>query len=47
LTRKASHEVPEEADWQQVVLTLEVGVRVPPVDREAAVKAGILSGHPR
>ncbi|SRR5216683_4822039 len=40
------HEVPGDLDapWQAVVLTLEVGVRRPPVDREAAVRAGVLKG---
>jgi hypothetical protein len=37
-------EVPESADWQTVIVEIEVGVRTPPVDREAAVKAGILNG---
>jgi hypothetical protein len=38
------HEVPESADWQMAVVILEVYVRAPPVDREAAVKAGVLGG---
>ena len=38
------HEVPESADWQMAVVILEVYVRTPAVDREAAVKAGILGG---
>jgi hypothetical protein len=37
-------EVPEGADWQMAELSLEVKVRRPPVDREAAVKAGVLHG---
>lgn len=46
---KVSAEVPAEAvaqgaDWEAVILMLTVPVRVPPVDREAAVKAGILTG---
>jgi hypothetical protein len=38
------HEVPESADWQTVVVTLECPVRRPPVDRADAVKAGLLNG---
>lgn len=38
------HEVPESADWLTVVVTLECPVRRPPVDRKAAVKAGLLNG---
>jgi hypothetical protein len=42
-------EVPAEAveqgaEWETVILTLTVPVRRPPVDRGAAVKAGILTG---
>lgn len=37
-------EVPEEASWDCVAVTLEVRVRIPPVDRAAAVKAGVLTG---
>lgn len=44
-------EVPEEAvnqgaDWDEVQVMLRVRVRTPPVDRAAAVKAGILAGEP-
>jgi hypothetical protein len=39
-----THEVPETGDWQTAAVTLEAGVRRPPVDRKAAVRAGILSG---
>lgn len=34
----------EPAEWNTVEVTLTVPVRVPPVDRKAAVKAGILGG---
>lgn len=34
----------EPAEWDTVEVTLTAPVRVPPVDRKAAVKAGILSG---
>ena len=37
----------EPAEWDTVEVTLTVPVRVPPVDRKAAVKAGILSGGAR
>ena len=37
-------EMPEDSGWQEVTVTLEVPVRTPPVDREAAVKAGLLDG---
>lgn len=37
-------EVPESADWDTVKVSLEVKVRTPPVDRAAAVRAGILTG---
>jgi hypothetical protein len=37
----------EPAEWDTVEVTLTVPVRVPPVDRKAAVKAGILSGGTR
>lgn len=35
----------EPAEWDTVEITLTVPVRVPPVDRKAAVKAGILGGR--
>lgn len=37
----------EPAEWDTVEVTLTVPVRVPPVDRKAAVKAGVLSGETR
>lgn len=40
----AGYEVPETGDWHQAAVMLSVPVRRPPVDREAAVKAGILGG---
>jgi len=44
-----SREVPAEAveqgaEWESVILELSVPVRRPPVDRYAAVRAGILAG---
>lgn len=36
--------VKQGAEWETVILTLSVPVRRPPVDRAAAVKAGILAG---
>ena len=36
--------VEQGAEWETVILTLTVPVRRPPVDRAAAVKAGILTG---
>lgn len=38
------YEVPETAEWHTVYVTLEVPVRKPPVDRQKAVRAGILGG---
>lgn len=35
---------PEPAVWDQAEVVLSAPVRMPPVDRKAAVKAGILSG---
>jgi hypothetical protein len=37
-------EVPEQANWQMVELEMRVRVRTPPVDRKAAVRAGLLDG---
>lgn len=34
----------EPAEWDTVEITLTAPVRVPPVDRKAAVKAGVLGG---
>jgi hypothetical protein len=39
-----SGEVPESANWTTVLVMMSVRVRIPPVDREAAVKAGLLKG---
>jgi hypothetical protein len=39
----AGTEVPESAPWDMAAVTLDVAVRRPPVDREAAVRAGILT----
>jgi hypothetical protein len=36
--------VEQGAEWETVILVLSVPVRRPPVDRAAAVKAGILTG---
>lgn len=36
--------VPEDADWDMIEVRLEVQVRTPPIDRAAAVKAGLLTG---
>lgn len=41
------YEVPETAEWHTVYVTLEVPVRKPPIDREAAVRAGILGEEER
>jgi hypothetical protein len=37
--------MPEDSDWDQVIIVLEAGIRSPPVDRQAAVKAGVLGGR--
>jgi hypothetical protein len=39
-------ETGEDGPWDTVAVTLTVGVRVPPVDRAAAVRAGLLHGPP-
>ena len=38
------YSMPADSDWEQVVIVLGVGVRTPPVDRQAAVRLGILGG---
>jgi hypothetical protein len=40
-----SFSMPEDSDWDQVAIVLEVGIRTPEVDRRAAVKTGILNGE--
>lgn len=37
--------MPADSDWELMVIVLKVGVRTPPVDRQAAVRAGILNGN--
>lgn len=39
-----SFSMPEDSNWDQVIAVLEVGIRRPPVDRAAAVRAGVLRG---
>lgn len=34
------HEVPEDGPWDMAVVTFDVPVRKPPVDREEAVRVG-------